>query len=61
MLEVLKTVVQAFNYRILYCYPDRWSGVRLAVASVPPDFALLLAGCGLGKGFWMGHLAAMSD
>ena len=27
----------------------------------PPDFALLLAGCGFGKGFWMGHLAALSD
>jgi len=27
----------------------------------PPDFALLLAGCGFGKGFWMGHLTALSE
>jgi len=27
----------------------------------PPNFALLFAGCGLGKGFWMGHLAALGD
>ena len=27
----------------------------------PPEFALLLAGCGLGKGFWMGHFGALSD